>query len=1025
MLQRSARYILIIVTPAFVRSANLPYNPARILYSEHLTAQYAYLLQPATDSLEATEFSSIDLSKSQDGSDLALNSLSTDLPFISTASTAYTAILGSSGNITVLAGDCTAGGQGAGVWRFQLDADAQNGNGTWAKDIVDPQPSADSTAMTGSNFLSAGVAFSTNPDATDLDADLFYFGGMCPKADTDPSAWVTSAQYSNLMLTMSPQASIVDDLDYQLKLVSDNGPPVAEAGFTITPLAPTYANASDGSQTQQQDFVLLGGHTQNAFINMSQIALFSLPQAVWSFIPVDQPIDSSATKRSVQTNVVTPRSGHTAVVASDGKSIIVYGGWVGNVTSPAAPQLAIIELGVGFGGSGDWHWTVPPQTGTSASSIAGLYGHGAVMLPGNVMMIVGGYPISNSAGLKRRDGTKNQAQFYNITSNSWLTSYSTSAATTSAAATTTHTSSSSKVGIAIGVVAGLLAAGVLVAVAFWFKRRAQRKRDARDSLSRTLVDEKEQARLANIAPIEPQVYSPENPYAKDDLILSTFPWLPEVPLKGDHHAENADCTGVYRNIPSPTRGLRKTSGTRSHAYQAAHVPEERRGIHMIEERDEEGSIRSRPYAMTGQYQQTENRHAQTPDVSRPATSTTDPFKDPNPSPLRSNPVSPEISQHGNTNMSPSMFGHKSVSIHKEQIANWVTQWSAPHEMHSGSGRISPSKHSERTRSDLSDRSHYSSYTSRSLARTTSTRSNVMGLGLPGHHSDLPTPYTDHTFSFNQDKRPSFEDLKRKRSLPGSMRTAARQLSPKRSFARLRSEGAALLGGTQESRRPPSSNYSDDKEHVTHQQCQSSTSSNLPRKAGWMGSIKRVFGTVSDRSVSANEVGRAFGADRSLTTSPSKSLTAPTRRPPHRRTASESSAFLRLKQGKQDWSTSGKETAWNPFDDGLDTGDWGDPGPPSPPPPVPSHKLIVGNGQKRKPVPGPKVTPSNKGKENNEDDDWDVEQAAAGRDFQVMFTMPKARLRVVNADLDRQSMRSVSDERRSIKSTENVASHVVA
>ncbi|KAK0270158.1 hypothetical protein LTR35_014406 [Friedmanniomyces endolithicus] len=47
-------------------------------------------------------------------------------------------------------------------------------------------------------------------------------------------------------------------------------------------------------------------------------------------------------------------------------------------------------------------------------------------------------------------------------------------------------------------------------------------------------------------------------------------------------------------------------------------------------------------------------------------------------------------------------------------------------------------------------------------------------------------------------------------------------------------------------------------------------------------------------------------------------------------------------------------------------------------------------------------------EEEEEEDWDVEGAARKRDVQVMFTVPKARLRVVNADMDRASMRSASE-----------------
>ena len=43
-----------------------------------------------------------------------------------------------------------------------------------------------------------------------------------------------------------------------------------------------------------------------------------------------------------------------------------------------------------------------------------------------------------------------------------------------------------------------------------------------------------------------------------------------------------------------------------------------------------------------------------------------------------------------------------------------------------------------------------------------------------------------------------------------------------------------------------------------------------------------------------------------------------------------------------------------------------------------------------------------------EEEWDVETAAVNRDFQVMFTVPKSKLRVVNDDMDRASLLSASD-----------------
>jgi hypothetical protein len=110
---------------------------------------------------------------------------------------------------------------------------------------------------------------------------------------------------------------------------------------------PTYSNIT-GNISVQQNFVLLGGHTQQAFINMSQVALFSLPEQSWAFLAIDQPGSDVTTELAVRTGqTVEPRSGHTAVMTEDGTKIIVFGGWVGDISTPATPQLAVLEVGQG------------------------------------------------------------------------------------------------------------------------------------------------------------------------------------------------------------------------------------------------------------------------------------------------------------------------------------------------------------------------------------------------------------------------------------------------------------------------------------------------------------------------------------------------------------------------------------------------------------------------------------------------------------------------------------------------------
>jgi hypothetical protein len=133
-------------------------------------------------------------------------------------------------------------------------------------------------------------------------------------------------------------------------------------------------------------------------------------------------------------------------------------------------------------------------------------------------------------------------------------------------------------------------------------------------------------------------------------------------------------------------------------------------------------------------------------------------------------------------------------------------------------------------------------------------------------------------------------------------------------------------------------------------------------------------------------------------------------------------LLRSKRGKQDW-----------LDDELDTNDrksiwrrtsgdnWGAP-----------EDLVLAEKERQKrewrerrstlidlagddellPTPRTPIHPHHLGDPNHEvtlaaeDEDWDVEAAVERRVVQVMFTVPKTKLRVVNADVDQSSILSM-------------------
>ncbi|KAG9541644.1 hypothetical protein KCU97_g22252, partial [Aureobasidium melanogenum] len=320
---------------------------------------------------------------------------------------------------------------------------------------------------------------------------------------------------------------------------------------------------------------------------------------------------------------VEPRSGHTAVLTEDGKSLVVFGGWVGDVTNAASPQLAVLELGSGYGGDGDWEWSVPSQVASGLSG-AGIYGHGAAMLPGGVMMIMGGYniPTTSSKRFLRRSTSSSNSQtlFYNVTSKSWIQSYNPPPEVTSGSGTSAEdqrkgalTTTSQKAGLGVGLTIGAIAVGLLIVFYFWYKRHLKRRREARESdrerLYKSGGNGYEQAWFGN-ANYEPYrsstSYEPyHGDYAsggnwqeKDEDMHDGFTtWTPHgvesSPAQIKEGNREVERSGLSINAPSPTRGLRKNGLTRSqYQYHAAPRYDDGRisrtsNIHPIQERDEE------------------------------------------------------------------------------------------------------------------------------------------------------------------------------------------------------------------------------------------------------------------------------------------------------------------------------------------------------------------------------------------------------------------------------------------------------
>ena len=918
--------------------ATFPYNPTRILSS--LTSDdVIYIFQPATPGSHDSKLLALNTSSTLSATNLPCSTISPTLPFLDGPQSAYTPTIDDKGNILVYAGNCSDTAEGSTFWQFTPKSEGSNLNGTWEEIDLSIRGVSGNDVLDGANYLAAALVFSSTANAT---TEMYVFGGMCPNSTSSTAdEWTQAAYYSNSMLTIQPESPSAST--YDLGITSSRGPPIAEAGFTITPLMPTFFNSGNDNSTQSrnQNFVLLGGHTQTAFINMSQVALFSMPEQSWSFLPIDSPAEAPNTDLAARgSTTIDPRSGHTALITSDGKRVIVFGGWVGDVTNLADPQLAVLELGQGYGGSGDWQWSIPRQTGPGLADGTGIYGHGASMLPGDVMMIVGGYQIPASSGSKRKradPSVSGNTYFFNTTSSTWITSYAHPKIATghgsSNSGATESNAASKKAGLGAGLTLGILAIIIGIVLFFWYSRRLKRRRDAREDELRHLAASAHGLNLFHDGS-SPNPGRPGEMTTVDwaeDKQMSRDPEPRPLGSSGYHNGSgrsepNAERTGLLFEIPSPTRGLRRSLYSRG-TYQPAPRYEDGRQtpgfstIHPIDERDEydEGIIDGE------QSGQNEMMQRDGYNVLRNVPNL-DPFQDPVGGSRTPSPQSPQDREH--------------------EIRNWVSDWTAANAMmHSQVGRISPEKN-DRTSSTLSDQSSRSGLSSYSIqnsvgnmSRSLSQRSAAL-FSNTAYRSTNDNPPSDNLQGTPQRHSPGH---RRSRSLtmdPVLQRTAVSDnLAPTAgpSFPRLQSEGEALL-----SDHPGSGGPSPTRSHS--------------RAKGWMGSVRRALS----------------GLDRSASTSPENNTSnssSPTKRnftdgglP--RRAASTGAMLWQKRQGARDWDVEGGE---------QERGKGG------------------GNDQ------------------DGDEEEWDVESAVEKRVVQVMFTVPKEKLRVVNRGPDGDGESTLSAE----------------
>jgi preprotein translocase subunit YajC len=838
--------------------------------------------------------------------------------------------------------------------------------------------------------------------------DIYVFGGMCPTSGANTSTWQSDASYSNHMLKLTPESS-----GYMLDLSFSRGPPIAEAGFTITGLAPTTSNSS-GILTQEQNFVLLGGHTQLAFINMSQVAIWTLPQESWSFITVDSPSSPNPkTELAIKstTTSVDSRSGHTAVLTEDGSKIIVLGGWVGDITQAADPQLAVLDLGTGFGGTGDWVWSIPTQQ----PSGNGMYGHGAVMLPGNIMMVLGGYNISSSSNSKRQAASGTNAMFFNATSSTWISDYSNPSYVAALANNEGSSSSSNsnklKIGLGVGLGLGLGLLAILIAVGIYFcysKQLKKRREDEREKHIQSLsvgasTFYNHPREMGQTGGTWTSVWSGREDQDPSSAVVgyenlqsgvhglgdNGYPAPPRQIPRKPLHSRNAK--GLYQ--PTPTYDMAAAHGRANSLGTAG-------PIHPIYEADEEDQMSQISDIGVGVALGDPSIATSS---ARPENRYSDPFRDP-PTTNFSAPLRTE------SRISTVSTDAESSAVSRErEIQEWVSDWAAADALlntqarfHSSAGRVSPTRRAQliaaqttvssvsgeedsgRTASNLSEQSvavsvltvSRSGSSSQGRSRSNSLRGFITNAMNPFNSTLLSTTVGSTTVS------PVF-DGPGARPPPSAGSGSSSFTTAHTSFPALQAEAENLLP------RP-----TDEAMYYAHQSgevspARSSPDSGSPSKSktstlgkgrtGWLGSIRKVFAgestsrnvtpepTFSSRTPSPIRIGQDSGAQP-------------------RRTVSAGATLWRRKQGRGDWQDSA------------------DLGTPSPGP------------ERSNTFTGSPVGIAGAG----DDEEWDIEQAVQNRVVQVMFTVPKEKLRVVNHDVggsETSSLRSKKGSNKSMRTIE--------
>lgn len=940
---------------ARVAAVSLPYLPAQILMpsscfdeeNDCAGSDTAYVFSGASGGeSDEVEFKALDYSGDVDD-DTKLETITDGtLPFLSgkSATRTYAAARTVNGSVVVYAGDCD-GGVGD-LWSYE------DGGDGWREVAMETHDTSE--ASRGPFFMGGMIAFSSRL-APEMDEPTIYtYGGMCSTpamADADNTWWQSSGNYTKTMMKLDPAGNDEDEDDkddealpsYALSVASNAGPRTPMAGFTVTGLTPSRSNVS-GTVTQQVGYVLLGGHTQSAFINMSTAAVWKLPEESWSYVSVQAPEQEpsaelalkAATKRDSEVDNVYSRSGHSAVLSADGESIVVLGGWVGDVDTPAEPQLAVLEMSQTYS---NWRWKIPKDQPSG-----GIYGHAATVLPGNVMMVYGGWEISDGAETRKRQdgGLGSGARFLNLTSMEWGSSYTNPSGRSSSGdggdndndndsgdsnenssgndsddrqdAPESGGSSSKTIRLGLGLGLGLgigLLLLLIIGVFCFFRIRKKRRAAARDSAIQSLRQDAAHFRHDDDEMMERDDFpwpgnwytGGQDPYQQGERSLGY------ESLRGGRgqYQQQGLGGGVMRKpLPRQLRGGYTPAVPAGGAYGSSMNP--------IMEDDEEESMHHR---------------------LNPGTPTSEVPSDPFLTPIGAAPMLGGAYAAVSASPPPEA-NEKNARRYDPDVQDWVSDVDAAEtlltSMNPRRGRISPTRrNSTRSAAALKDDDsrHGSNLSDSSAVRVSPTHAPRRLMNFAGSSGLL----AGSTVLAGSDAQK-----------PGSSSSSSYRTA-KSAFGTLQAEGPSLLlggatgaaAGYAAANAQRTSTSSPDYDH--EDDIPGSPSKSKPQRRGWLGSLKRVFSTSGNTTPTGS----------SRADSPIRERLSFEYMGDYEARPGLNGELLRRKQGRYDWDSA------DAHEGGYD------------------------------------------GNEKGKREDWDIERAVENRLVQVMFSVPKERLRVVNPD----------------------------